>query len=135
MPIRYYPALITPETAGFNVVFPDLPGCVTAGNDIQRAAESAAEALSLHVEGMVAEGLPLPSPSPPNLIPDWLDLAESKIAAHVLVPVNLSGKTVRANITIDEGLLSRIDAAAASDGDTRSGWLAQAARDRLHHPR
>jgi len=49
--------------------------------------------------------------------------------------VDLPGKTVRANITLDQGLLSCIDAAAATDGNTRSGWLAQAARERLQHPR
>jgi predicted transcriptional regulator len=39
---------------------------------------------------------------------------------------------VRANITVDEGLLRRIDAAAAAEDNTRSGYLTQAAQQRIN---
>jgi metal-responsive CopG/Arc/MetJ family transcriptional regulator len=38
----------------------------------------------------------------------------------------------RVNITIAEGLLSRLDRAAKTEGMTRSGFLAAAARDYLN---
>jgi predicted RNase H-like HicB family nuclease len=135
MPIRYYPALICQDGDSFGIVFPDLPGCVSLGDSIQHVAEMGAEALALHIEGMVEENMSLPAPSAPDVVPDWVKEDFGAIVTSVLVPVDLPGKTVRANITIDEGLLSRIDAAATADGNTRSGWLAQAARERLHQPR
>ncbi len=133
MPIRYYPALICENGSqtGYDVVFSDFPGCISFGETMQSAAEAAAEALVLHVEGMVADGEALPPPSAPGFVPDWLSDGIGKATTNVLVPVELPGRSVRANITVDEALLSRIDAAAAQDGNTRSGWLAQAARERL----
>ena len=136
MVLRFYPALITqdegaPADAGYGVVFPDFPGCVSGGDDVQHAAEAAAEALALHAEGMAAEGMDLPSPSAPGAVPDWLARVRGRIVTGVLVPVELPGRAVRANITMEEGLLRRVDAAATAEGNTRSGFLAQAARERL----
>jgi predicted RNase H-like HicB family nuclease len=125
--------LVQDETDGpddsYGVVFPDLPGCVSCGDTLRDAAEAAFEALALHVEGMAEAGQKLPSPSPPGQpLPDWLAGA-GHVVATVLVPVEPPGKAVRTNITIDEGLLRRIDRAAAAEGNTRSGFLAQAARE------
>jgi hypothetical protein len=47
-----------------------------------------------------------------------------------LVP-ELSGRAVRVNITLNEGLLARFDKAAGAEGETRSGYIAQAVRERL----
>ena len=38
---------------------------------------------------------------------------------------------MRVNVSLDEGLLARIDKAAARAGQTRSGFLASAARERI----
>ena len=48
-----------------------------------------------------------------------------------LIGVEVPGKAQRVNISLDEGLLARIDKAAASAGQTRSGFLASAARERI----
>ena len=47
------------------------------------------------------------------------------------VDIDVPGKVLRLNITLDEALLARIDRAAADAGESRSGWLATAARQRL----
>ena len=60
-------------------------------------------------------------------LPDWLDGA-GVVAGEVLVPVDLPGRSVRKTITMDEGLLGKIDRAARASGSTRSGFLAEAAR-------
>ena len=50
----------------------------------------------------------------------------------VIVPVVLDeGRTVRANLTFDAGLLAAIDAEASRRGLTRSAFMASAARERL----
>ena len=45
-------------TSDYDVSFPDFPGAVTAAPTFEEAVEVAAEALLLHVEGMIAEGHP-----------------------------------------------------------------------------
>jgi predicted RNase H-like HicB family nuclease len=135
--LRFYPALINqdenagPED-GYGVVFPDLPGCVTVGETVQDAAVMAAEAAQLHIDGMIEDGEAIPKPSPPDVPePEWYAEAPGKTVARVLVPVEIPGRAVRVNITMDEGLLARLDKAAGAEGETRSGYIAQAVRERL----
>lgn len=135
--LRYYLALINQDQGagpddGYGVVFPDLPGCTSAGETVQEAALMAAEAAAGHVEVMAEAGEPIPDPSPPDAPePDWLAQIPGKIVARVMVPVELPGRAVRVNITLDEGLLARLDRAAGAEGETRSGYIAQAVRERL----
>lgn len=71
-----YPAVFDPnEHAGYTVTFPDLPGCVTEGDNLDEAMLMAAEAMALHLYGMERDGDPIPSPSKSgdHLIPDDAD--------------------------------------------------------------
>ncbi|HZU89282.1 MAG TPA: type II toxin-antitoxin system HicB family antitoxin [Stellaceae bacterium] len=131
--LRVYPAIISKhEDTDYGVVFLDFPGCITTGETIREAAEMALEALSLHVEGMVENSEPLPEPSPPDApLPDWLADLPDHTVARVLIPVEIRGRAVRVNITLDEGLLARLDKAARAEGETRSGFIARAVRERL----
>ena len=53
-------------------------------------------------------------------------------ATTMLVPLLADpGRTVRVNVTVERGLLSQIDEAAEARGLTRSGFLAQAAREKI----
>src|SRR5258708_33334263 len=47
----------------FGVSFPDFLGCVTAGKTLDEAHRLAAEALTLHIEGMMEDGEAIPEPS------------------------------------------------------------------------
>ena len=125
MATRYYPAIVEKAAEGYGVFFPDLPGCVSSGDTIEDAAKSAEKALALHVRGMVEDGDALPDPTPMDRIGQDADVIE---AARVLVRIELPGKIVRFNATMDEGLLSRVDTAASAQGMSRSGFLADAAR-------
>lgn len=130
----FYTACIESGPHNYSVFFPDLPGCVTVGDTVQEAAAHAAEALAVHVAGMLEDGEALPAPSAPDApLPDWAQGGDGEIMARVLVPAPLaaSSRVVRANITIDEGLLHQIDAAAESEGSTRSGFIARLARTAL----
>jgi len=52
--------------------------------------------------------------------------------AAVLIGVLIDeGRTLRANVTFDAGLLGAIDAAAKERGLTRSAFLASAAREKI----
>ena len=123
-----YIALIRKEAdSDYGVEFPDLPGCVTAGVTLDEAAAMAREALALHLEGMAEAGEPRPEPSS---LEDVTVLAASAGAVPILVAApRLKGRTVRINVTMDENLLTEIDAAAGPGA--RSRFLAQAARASL----
>ena len=62
--MTHYIAII--EDAGpdhaVGVWFPDLPGCFSAGDDIDQALLNAPEALELYAEGQIAECRALPTP-------------------------------------------------------------------------
>ena len=62
--MAHYIAIIEdagPEHA-VGVWFPDLPGCTSAGDDIDEALRNAPEALELYAESFAADGKPLPRP-------------------------------------------------------------------------
>ena len=141
MDTRFYRALIVQDDGegsddGYGVVFPDLPGCTSLGETVEQAYEHAFEALALHIEGMVEEGIPLPQPSPFTApLPDWLAAAGGTVERTVLVPVKPPGRAVRISITMDKGLLDRLDNLATAKGDTRSGYIAEAVRERVERER
>jgi predicted RNase H-like HicB family nuclease len=116
---RYFPAQIEKGDLSFGVWFPDLPGCVSAGQTIAEAIEGAHEALALHVAGMMEDGEHIPSPSSPQL-------DEGSVAVS-MIGVTLPGKKKRVNVTIDEGVLAAIDAVT----DNRSEFLEKAALKEL----
>ena len=89
-----FPAIVIQDTAdtsgdGFDVVFPDFPGCVSSGVSVEAATNAAAEALSLHLQDMIAAGEAIPRPSTDNDIPEWLDNGAVKVVAHITVAANL----------------------------------------------
>ena len=49
------------DDTAFGVVFPDLPGCFSAGDTFDEAVKNASEALSLHCEVALEYGLELPA--------------------------------------------------------------------------
>jgi predicted RNase H-like HicB family nuclease len=114
----------------YGVWFPDLPGCVSAGETEQEARRGAAEALGLHLQGMVEDGEALPTPSgihafgPKDVGPEFLYL----FIVDASAPEAIAPKILRVNITLPEPLVQRIDQAA---GGNRSAWLADAAREKL----
>lgn len=127
----YYVGIVTEENGAYGVHFPDLPGCVSAGDSLEEALDGAHEALALHVEGMQEDGEELPKASSPVAVraeaSDYLTLAP--------VPVVVEhGAAKRINITLNEGLIERIDRAAKAEGTNRSAYIASAARYRLSHP-
>jgi len=53
------------ENAGpnFSAYVPDLPGCVATGATVEEAEREIREAIEFHLEGMRADGEPIPVPS------------------------------------------------------------------------
>ncbi|SMO51200.1 type II toxin-antitoxin system HicB family antitoxin [Melghirimyces algeriensis] len=62
---RYvFPAIFEYTDSGIGVTFPDLPGCVSVGENDADAYRMAKEALSLHLYGMEEDGDEIPKPTP-----------------------------------------------------------------------
>lgn len=118
-----------PDTV-YGVSFPDLPGCISAGDTIDAAVQNAVEALAGHVRMLEADGDPVPAPRDFDAIMADLDLEEDRQGAMTtIVPlVRDRGSTARINVSFDLGLLEAIDAAARARKQTRSAFLASAAR-------
>ena len=120
----YYPAIIETDAAGgYGVVFPDLPGCVSAGDTQDEAAVNAAEALALHLRGMLEDR---DLPPPPSRLDDLPHDPEVKEAARLLVAVP-EPRLERVNVSFDALMLLAIDKAAEKRGQTRSAFLKDAA--------
>ena len=50
------------EGTSYGVSFPDVPGCISAGDTFEEAVANAAEALAGHFALMKADGDPIPAP-------------------------------------------------------------------------
>ena len=122
MATAYYTAILERTRTGFSVYFPDVPGCVSAGKTERETLQNAEEALSFHLGEMARAGELIPGSSD-EIPPD----AEVEEYCRALVRVELPGKAVRLNITMDEGLVAAIDHVAGN----RSSFLADAARAAL----
>lgn len=65
----FYPAVFhKAEEGGFWVTFPDIPECMTQGEDMQQAYEMTVEALGLSITTMEEEGEELPKASAPDMV-------------------------------------------------------------------
>ena len=125
-------ALIHEENGRYGVSFPDFPGCVTAADNTDEALARGRDTLAYHVRGMSEDGDAMPvihSLGELRKDPDFRKAAKGAVIA--LVPVDLPGKTVRVNISMDENLIEAIDRAAKFSGQSRSAFLADAARARI----
>ena len=58
-----YPAVFTPEEKGYSIIFPDLEGCYTCGDNLVDGLEMARDALALVLYGYEKEGREIPKPS------------------------------------------------------------------------
>ena len=56
----YFAVFDSAEEGGYNVSFPDFPGCVTFGRTFEEAKEKAKEVLELWLEELTSEKLYIP---------------------------------------------------------------------------
>ena len=118
------------RTEALGVTFPQFPGCVSMGHDFADAQRMAAEALSLHVDGMREDGETIPPPvqhMSQSMLTSIYEAARQDEDGPVL-PISIPllpvpGNTARIQVTIDDRLLKRIDAVTKN----RSAFLADAA--------
>jgi predicted RNase H-like HicB family nuclease len=131
--MRYVALIHKDPDSAYGVSFPDLPGCISAGDTLDEASENAVEALSGHIRWMEADGDPIPPPRSMDEIVSDPSLAEDRDGAMLaVVPlVRDLGSTTRINVSLDLGLLQAIDDEARQRKQTRSAFIASAVRKEL----
>jgi len=130
-----YVALVHGEPGSYGVSLPDLPGCTSGGATIEAALAHVRLAAADWVEEVVNGGHAIPPARPIDELcadPNYAEEFED-VVLTAGVEVDLPSGVTRLSITMDNALLAQVDRAAEEAGESRSGWLAAAARLRLRH--
>jgi predicted RNase H-like HicB family nuclease len=94
----HYIAII--EDAGpdraIGVWFPDLPGCFSAGDDLDEALRNAPEAIALYAELLAREQRPLPRPRKLDALKRDPSVAED-LRDHIVALISLPAQPMRRN--------------------------------------
>ncbi|WP_206532261.1 type II toxin-antitoxin system HicB family antitoxin [Mesorhizobium sp. M6A.T.Ce.TU.002.03.1.1] len=134
--MMHYVGILDGADDVWGVRVPDLPGCHGGGASPEEAIADATSAVREWAEARMAKHLLLPAA---RTVADLLRLGEIDSAAGesaVMIPVLIdSGRPVRANLSLDAGLLAAIDAEASRRGLTRSAFIASAAREKIEDHR
>lgn len=131
--MRYIAFVHKDPDNSYGVMFPDAPGCFSAGTTLDEAISNAVEALCGHVQLLESDGDQVPAARTIDAIMADPDLVDERVGAIVsAVPlVRDRGSSTRINVSLDLGLLEAIDHAARRRKQTRSAYLASAARREL----
>jgi predicted RNase H-like HicB family nuclease len=129
-----YIALIDGKAGAYGVVFPDLPGCTAMGKTVEQALANAPESLRDWIEVTEANGEAPPAPRPLEKLRRVADVAEALAGGATLAAVPLvreTGRPIKANLSIDSGILAAIDEEAARRRLTRSAFVEMIVRRML----
>jgi predicted RNase H-like HicB family nuclease len=58
-----YAIVIEKANDNYSAYVPDLPGCVATGVTVEDVEVEISEAIRVHVEGMIEDGIPVPQPT------------------------------------------------------------------------
>ena len=133
-PTTRYVVIVDGEPGALGLWVPDMPGCTSMGETLDELLQNAQEALRMWAEDALADEEPLPFPRSFEEIAKEPEVAEALKhgAALAIVPLLIeTGRSVKANLSMDAWLLAAIDDAAAARGLTRSAFLSSAAREKI----
>ena len=103
-------------SGGFGVYFPDLPGCVSVGDNFEHAKEMAKEVLELHIYGMEKDGDEIPEPTTD---PGKLEIYPETNAGYILSDVTIYPDMVK----------SQLDNRFVNTNTILPAWLKEIAED------
>jgi predicted RNase H-like HicB family nuclease len=125
--LTYLAVFETDESPGISVYFPDVPGCVSCGDNFDHALQMAKEALALHIYGMEKDG---------EAPPKRTDKVPQTGAGDMVVPVTvypdivkdeINNRREKTTVTIPHWLKS----AAEAEGLNYSRLLETALKETL----
>lgn len=100
-----YPAIFDFDEDGITVTFPDLPGCITCGDNQEEALKNAKEVLELYMYSLEEDNDTIPQPS--NILD--LEVENTQVIVLVdiwMVPVRdeMKNKCIKKTLTIPKWL-------------------------------
>lgn len=130
--MTHYVGILDGANDVWGIRVPDLPGCHGGGSSPEAAIADATSAVREWSETRLAKRVSLPEA---RTVAELLRAGEIDSAtgeSAVMIPLLIdSGRPVRANLSLDAGLLAAIDAEASRRGLTRSAFIASAAREKI----
>ena len=126
MPVRHYLGIAEPGPDNWSLSFPAFPGVTTVGDNFAELV--AAPRGWQGGAGMQEDGIALPVEFTADPGAPGYDPADYRDPRVIVVGVEVGSRALRINVTMDEALLSRLDAFAQRTHASRSGLLAQGAR-------
>jgi predicted RNase H-like HicB family nuclease len=131
--VAHYVGILDGKGRVWGVRIPDFPGCHGGGETPEAALADAISALREIASDYADNNLAIPEPRGIDEVRHDREAAfDPKDETVVMVPLLLDkGRSVRANVSLDAGVLEAIDEAAARRGLTRSKFLASAALDKI----
>jgi predicted RNase H-like HicB family nuclease len=61
--MKKYAVVVEKGPNNYSAYVPDLPGCISTGKTLEEIKANIREAVELHLEGMIEDGLPIPEPT------------------------------------------------------------------------
>jgi predicted RNase H-like HicB family nuclease len=131
----YYAGFV-PYDGKVSVIFPDVPGCATYGENMEHAFAMAMDALAGHLEAMADDGDEIPAPSGydaalKKLWQRWKSFDIGRLpegtTVHPVPAPDLDVRTKQVAVSFKKYALDMIDRKATELGMTRSGFLGVAA--------
>lgn len=131
--INYVIAIVKDDDMGnYGAVVPDVDGCLPFGDTIDETIANAKALLNDHIATTIELGLPFEFKTTPietlQQDPDYQDVLAW---AFVSIDETAFDKQVRFNVSWSEQLLKVVDEYVAKTHDTRSGFLAKLAKEKL----
>ena len=124
-----YPAIFTEENGAYSVLFPDLEGCYTCGDDLKDAFEMAEDVLAFTLYHYESKGLSIPAPSALGSIKTHENEFVSFVLADTLEYQKIhNSKAVKKTLTIPEWL----NELAVENNINFSQVLQNALKEQLH---
>ena len=116
----------------YSAVIPDVSGCYAFGDTIDELLYETKSAIESHIETTLDCGLAFEiTPTPLEVLQGDPDHAAVSAWARVAANEMAFSKQVRFNVSWNEYLLKRVDEHIAKTHDTRSGFLAKIASEKL----
>ena len=124
-----YFAVFEPTSSGYSAYFPDLPGCITVGKDIEETIRMAKEALGLHLWGLEKDEEQIPKTS----LPPFSDISSNSFVMPIEVfpkifKNEIENKAIKKTLTIPYWL----NDLAEKDNVNFSQILQNALKEYLH---
>ena len=129
-----YVGILDGAKDAWGIRIPDFPGCHGGGSTPEAALADTISALQEFAAHRVSRGMEV---KPPRTMHDVMNDAAAEFdpksgESLVMVPLLLDrGRPVKANISLDAGLLEAIDEEAERRGLTRSAFFTSAALDKI----